>query len=193
MNPAPDIVYPNPVVSFDDYGNLVLKMHDPGTHRGKPERSRQLQAKMLILNMPVQVPCRRFENMGCRHAARGNPPATAFKQECGFWLRAGKTELAGIPWNTPGRVVGSQRPKSLGNGCFVQPFDLGRRLAEDRVQAFRLDKLDGASAVLAEIGNQPEGAPGRDMEPLPPLVKHVAVVRQEAPKIRIDLRVSMLG
>src|ERR1035438_3774432 len=104
MYPPPDSVYPNPVVSFDNYGDLVLEMHDPGTHSGKPERSRQFQAKMLVLNMPVQVARRRLENMGRGHAARGNPPATVLKQECGFRLRAGKAELAGIPWNAPRRV-----------------------------------------------------------------------------------------
>src|ERR1035441_4842112 len=70
MYPPPDSVYPNPVVSFDNYGNLVLEMHDPGTHSKKPERSRQLQAKMLVLNKPVQVARRRLEDMGRGHAGR---------------------------------------------------------------------------------------------------------------------------
>src|SRR3984893_17243225 len=103
---------------------------------------------MLVLDMSVQVAGGRLENVSGGHAARGDAPSAVLEQERGFRLRTSKTELAGIARNARCRVVSPQCPESFGNGGIVQPFDLGRCLTEDGVQAVRLDELDRAGAVF---------------------------------------------
>src|SRR5579862_4025095 len=64
--------------------------------------------------------------------ARRNTPSTILKQQCGFRLGPGKTELAGITGNAPGRVVGTQQAKPRRDRGVIQPFDLLARPAKNR-------------------------------------------------------------
>src|ERR1035441_5981653 len=95
MDALPDIPGVDPVVAFDDNGDLILEAHDFRICGREPDGASQLKAKMLILRVPVEKSRRRFEDVRGRRAAGRNAPPAFLKEQCCFWLRAGEAEQIG--------------------------------------------------------------------------------------------------
>src|SRR5580658_11202680 len=112
MDALPDIPGMDPVVAFDDNGDLILEAHDLRICDRKPDGASQLKAKMLILRVPVGMSRRRFEDVRGRRPAGRNAPPAFLKKKCCFWLRACEAELAGVLRITPRGVVLSQGKKA---------------------------------------------------------------------------------
>src|SRR5580704_14986469 len=181
MDALPDIPGVDPVVAFDDNGDLILEAHDFRICDREPDGASQLKAEMLIFRVPVEMSRRRFEDVRGRRAAGRNAPSAFFEEQRCFWLRAGEAELAGVARIAPRGVVLSQGTKALRDVAQRQPFDLRRLFSQDGVETVWPHELHCARAILTDAREKAEGVAGRDLKFLAPLIEDLFVVRQQSP------------
>src|SRR5581483_2320738 len=141
---------------------------------------------MLVLRMAIELAGRRLQDVGGRRPPRGHAPAIVLVEKSGLGLSAGKAELAGVARDAPGGVIGAERLKTLGDATLVEPFNIGRALAEDVVKAVGADELDRAGAIFADVTDQGEGVARRHLKASGPAIKDRVTVRQKAPQERLD-------
>src|SRR3984957_14714109 len=185
MDALPDIPGIDPVVAFDDNGNLILEAHDFRICYREPDGASQLKAKMLILGVPVEMSRRRFEDVRGRRATGRNAPPAFLKEQCCFWLRAGEAELAGVARIAPRGVVLSQGTKALRDVARRQPFDFRRLFSQDGVETVGPHELHGARAILTDARDEAEGVAGRDRKFLAPLIEALFLFRPQTPQKRV--------
>src|SRR6202041_2768909 len=185
MDALPEIRGVDPVVAFDDNGDLVLEAHDFRICDREPDGASQLKAKMLILRVPVEMRRWRFQDVRGRRAAGRNPPPAFLKQECCFWLRAGEAELARIARIAPRGVILSQGTKALRDVARRQPFDFWRLFSQDHIETVGPHELHRARAILTDARDKAEGIAGRDLKFLAPSIEDLFVVRQQSPQKRV--------
>src|SRR5450432_4217334 len=176
MDALPDVSGADPVVAFDDNGDLILEARDFRICDRKSEGASQLKAEMLVLRVPVEVSRRWFENVRGRRAAGRNAPSAVLQKQRGFRLRAGEAELAGVARVAPGRMVFPQGTKALCDVALRQPFDFRGLLSKDGVEAVGPHELDRARAILADARDKAAGVSGRDLKLLAPLIEDLFVV-----------------
>src|SRR5580658_3251170 len=181
MDALPDIPGMDPVVAFDDNGDLILEAHDLRICDRKPDGASQLKAKMLVLRVPVEMSRRRFEDVRGRRAAGRNAPPAFRKEKCCFWLRAGEAELPAVARIAPRGVILSQGPKAPRDVARCQPVDFRRLFSQDGIETVGPHELDRARAILTDARDKAEGVAGRDLKFLAPLIEDLFVVRQQSP------------
>src|ERR1700756_4172015 len=135
---------------------------------------------MLVLGVAVKMARRRLEDMRGRNPSGRNAPSAILQKKSGFWLRAGQAELAGIARQAPGGGIFTQGLEPLGNGRFVEPFDLVVLAARQGFQTIGRDELYGPRAILADMRDEREGTACRDLKFLGPSIKHALIVRQQS-------------
>ena len=137
---------------------------------------------MLVLDVPREVPQRGLQDVRRRGAPGRNAEASLIKQESGLRLRAGEAELPRVRRAAPRSPVLPEEAKALGDALVVEPLHFQGPTAPDRIQPLGPHELHRSGAVFPDVGDQREGAPCRDLEPLSPAAKHDLVVRQEPPE-----------
>ena len=89
-------------------------------------------------------------------------------------------------------MVRPQRLKALGDIGLAEPFDLVLLAASQDIQTVRCHKLNGARAILADMGDKREDVACRDLEFGGPPGEHAFIVRQQSPEKGFRYRAAVL-
>src|SRR5205085_10663991 len=105
-------------------------------------------------------------------------------------LRAGEAELPRVRIAAPSRGVATKSAKAVRNVALIEPFDRASCLSDDLRDPLGLREPYRARAVLSNVRDPRELVPCRHLKPTCPSLEDDLVVRQQAPEVRIDGRVT---